>query len=190
MFDFSSLDQNLRVIPSKEWRSYCGSFAKERGGRDVSSLGVSSEMWAKYRIESEILPRQRYFTQHEAIRIFVRSNWRKACSESGAEYKRVTESHDLIRVGKIWFSKMPRSQVKQIDQVIMGSCIDGKTFLNHLEDFIGKKVTERTLRRICQASPKVPSFRRKAFYTIDQIRKMIQATIDYYETSLDDSAIG
>jgi len=134
-------------------------------------------MWAVYRnaVGIDASDRKRKLTQFEAIMLIVRKNWREISKQVGLPYWRDPDLFRIEAMAEKWVALAASDKWKEsISHLVAMDNVKGKNLTVVVETCLGKQISERTIRRRCQAVG-MPLFKRKNLYSSRQLMKIVNA---------------
>jgi len=165
MASLSELDKETPLIESGALRATLDSPSSERWAVFRSAIGMGAN------------DRKRKLTQREAVLLTVRRYWRSICQQVDEEYKSNPDIFDLERVANKWLLSYEIDGVYgAIARLEILTEVKGKNLAALLETCLGKSVSERTIRRKCEARG-MPKYRREGIYSHRQIQKIRNAIV-------------
>jgi len=163
MHDIDTLDKTDRKLSSAVCRILCGNPAYQA--------------WTVYRKDVNVPARARLLTQYECFMLVIRRHWRQVCKESGVPYKSNPNPREMDQTARVWMNKGHHIKIFQSVQTLNTSGNTPATeLLQLIEQVLGKRISERTLRRICDRKG-VPPFSRMREYTRIEVQQVMRAVV-------------
>lgn len=161
MHEIDALDKTDRKLPSAICRVLCGN--------------PGAQAWTIYRQDVGIDFKRKLLTSYECFLLVIRRHWRQVCKEAGALYKSRPNAFDIDQTARKWMDAGHHMKLVQSVQTLTANGTTPATeLLQLIEQVLGKRISERTLRRICDRKG-VPPFSRMREYTRVEVQQVMRA---------------
>lgn len=161
MHEIDALDKENRKISGAVCRAMCGN--------------PGAQAWTIYRQDAGIDRKRKLLTPYECFLLLIRRHWRQVCKEAGVPYESRPLPSRIRNVAVEWMNKGHHLKLVQSVQTLTS---DGNTsaaeLLQLIEQVLGKRISERTLRRKCDRKG-VPPFSRMREYTRAEVQQVMRA---------------
>lgn len=159
------LDKTERTIPSTYCRSACG-FPQDQA-------------WSRYRRNVGISGKKKFLTIYESVMLLIRKDWRQVCRDLGWKYVSDPSPTTIDKAARTLVDRKMHATLFRRTRSLAAIASPGnkewEEVLDLVEGALGKRLSERTIRRICKENPNLPAFSRLRLYSSEEVQAIIEA---------------